>query len=153
MTPSHRPTSTKSPQRSPSPTKTQKKTSPMQTENISQRYRNQTKCIEKSFRHYEHKGYTIRTGYEWHDRAVFELIHPTDVDPHFISYQFNQPNVTVLHLFKNPDIKFYARGYYTDLQKLASNVKQIADPDTIDKYVDIVTKYLIHRVEPATNAM
>ena len=162
------PTPTSSPRRQPptvptsSPQRSPPKPTPMQTEppanvqpsEIPTRSPIEVNSTGKTFRHFRHKGYTIRTSYDDHDRTIFEMIHPTDADPHYLQCMKDQEYQEVsLEMFKNPDSKYYAHEWYSSIKtKCATQLSEITDRDVISGFIKMLSNCLIYRVEPATDA-
>ena len=140
------------PAKSPPPMKT----SPMQTDPpVNEQLSKILYSTEgKPFYHFIHKGYTIRAGFEDHnDISIFELIHPTDVDPHYIVYQaFEETEEITLELYKNPDSKFYVHDWYDHFKKRVTMARKITDDKIIGAYVDMLNSNLIECVQPARDA-
>ena len=113
----------------------------------------------KDINHYLLKGYKIKkTVYgkpspqQPSDILLYsELIHPTDVDPHYIHWwHFHDNKTTIFYLLKNPDSKYYLHEEYNKIKTYVDSAPAVSGKDLKGICEEVYTSQQIHRLQPAT---
>ena len=112
----------------------------------------------KDINHYLLKGYKIKkTVYgkpppqRSSDILLYsELIHPTDVDPHYLHWRQHHDNKPTIYLLKNPDSKYYLHEDYNKLKTYVNSAPAVSDIEFKGICEDVYASQPIHRIQPAT---